>query len=133
MIDTKKPVIFYDDTSSGIDYPMDNILFENDVICLCKSEEITILFDKHTREVSSKNLDFYYAKNVETVDKRKISKNINILVTTGDPEKISTRDKYDAHFWINCNIVMKNHTNLIKHKVGSTLSKEDIKELFQHN
>jgi len=68
MIDTTKPIRFYDDTGSGEDFIMEEILFENDKVCLCTAGENTILFDKHTRVVSCTELDFYYAENIEDIE-----------------------------------------------------------------
>lgn len=70
MIDTKKPVHFYDDR--GKDYSLvkvTHILYEDFHKCLCRvqinnvEEFDVILFDKETGEVLTTNYEFWYATN----------------------------------------------------------------------
>lgn len=62
-IDTSKSVKFYDDRGKGDDYHMTEILYQNDDICLCKSDDLFILFSKITGRVLTSNLQFYIAEN----------------------------------------------------------------------
>jgi len=63
MINTSNSIRFYDDRNKSDDYIMTEILYQNDEICLCKSNDLFILFSKITRKVLTSNLQFYYAEN----------------------------------------------------------------------
>ncbi len=69
-INTTKKVRFTSDRGRHKydDFYMTEIVFENDDVCLCKSDiNELILFDKNTREVLTKNVEYgnYYAENIE--------------------------------------------------------------------
>jgi hypothetical protein len=63
-IDTKKNVRFFDDRgkTKGCVY-MDEILYENKSVCLCKVEGDEVLFQKDNGQVLTQNLAFWYAEN----------------------------------------------------------------------
>lgn len=65
MIDTKKPVRFYDDRSKCHELAiMESILFENGEVCLCKVDDgQTVLFNIETGEVLTDNYWAWYATN----------------------------------------------------------------------
>lgn len=69
MIDSKKKIKIYDDTGSGDDFTVSNVLFEDDISIVCNvvnewySGSISIMIDKKTKIVYGKGFDFYYAKN----------------------------------------------------------------------
>jgi hypothetical protein len=72
MIDTSKKVKFESDCGSRYDdFKMENILFQNNEICLCYSdvfcEDKIILFNKLDGKVLTENVSFgnYYAKNID--------------------------------------------------------------------
>lgn len=75
-IDTTKKVRFISDRGNYKydDFYMTNIIFEDDEICLCKSNiKELILFDKTTKQVLTENVSYgnYYAENY---DKRRYKK-----------------------------------------------------------
>ena len=68
MIDTTKKVRFYSDTGKSHypDHIMKEVLFEDDLVCLCESTDfIYILFHKISHEVLTSDLMYYYAENFE--------------------------------------------------------------------
>lgn len=65
MIDTKKPVSFYDDRKfeSGVEFCLSNILYEDEILCLCTSGNQVILFSKEDGEVLTNNYRYWFARN----------------------------------------------------------------------
>lgn len=72
IINTKKPIYFYDDRSKdNSKFKLDEILFENEEVCLCKmintdfilEEKPIILLDKKEKRVLTSNYEFWYATN----------------------------------------------------------------------
>ena len=79
LIDTSKPITFYDDRSKQKDYSCDQIIYQNNDMCLCYSNEFDedmavegltshdsgmILFNIHTGQVINHKLYSYIAQNV---------------------------------------------------------------------
>lgn len=70
MINTNKKVRFSSDCGRHKydDFYMTDIIFQNEEICLCKSDiDEIILFDKNTRKVLTENVSGgnFYAENYE--------------------------------------------------------------------
>lgn len=69
MITTEKKIRIYDDTGNGDSFEMTNVLYENGNLILCNvmnewyNEELTVLIYKDSKDVSSKELNFYFAEN----------------------------------------------------------------------
>lgn len=69
MIDWKKKLRIYDDTGSGDDFDVTNILFEDDDIIVAESENewyeepLKVMIYKKSRDVVSKELMFYLVDN----------------------------------------------------------------------
>lgn len=71
-LDSSKKIILYDDTSSGDDFEVSSILFENDNVIVAEAENewyeqpLTVMIYKNSDyEVVCSEFNFYYAKNIE--------------------------------------------------------------------
>ena len=66
MIDTNKPIIFYDDTELGFDEIHSiNILFNGKKICVCLTDTgDEIVFEKESGQVLNSDCAWWYAKNI---------------------------------------------------------------------
>jgi hypothetical protein len=88
MIDTKKPVRFYDDRNKVKEYfLLKQVLFEDEKECLCISSngdfaDMNVLFNKKTGEVLSKNITGLYAENYDTKETLLTKKAIEFVKNT---------------------------------------------------
>lgn len=65
MVDTNKPIRFYDDRGKCLEFArLTEKLFENKDVCLCKVDDgQTVLFSKKSGEVLTDNYFAWYATN----------------------------------------------------------------------
>ena len=66
MIDTKKPVRFYDDRGKDKKtFEMGAVLYQNERVCLCLIGPDEVLFSLDDGAVLTVNYQFWYAENYE--------------------------------------------------------------------
>jgi len=123
MIDINKKIVFFDDQGRQDDLTIDEILFVDRNVCLCKvnEREDYILFNLEDGEVISLKSEWFIAKNAPMVDPRKILSDLDINDTLYK-EKVDLLNKF-IHIPYVAYIIEENITDWCK-DVGFSVNHE---------